>query len=91
MKWIISFDISDDRKRARAVKILKTYAYRVQKSVFEGFFTHEALDEAKSKMKDVIDNVKDSVRYYPLCSNCEEKLEIQGNGKKVEETGYIIL
>jgi len=91
MKYVISFDITDDRKRYRAVKILLEYGYRVQKSVFEGFINKERVQECRKKLVSVIDPKTDSVRIYPLCGDCEAKVAIEGCGKTVEETAYIII
>ncbi len=91
MKYVISFDITDDRIRSRAVKILSEYAYRVQKSVFEGLVSKESIEEIEKKISAVIDPKTDSVRIYPLCGKCEPEVKILGTGKKIEHVDYIIL
>ncbi len=91
MKYIIAFDIVDDRIRQRAVKTLLEYSYRVQKSVFEGFISKESLKELVDKMKDIINEEEDSVRFYPLCNACEKKVIVMGVGTTVEKVDYIIL
>lgn len=91
MKYVIAFDIVDDRVRYRVVKTLLQYGYRVQKSVFEGYLSHEDVAECKAKLLAEIDQGEDSVRFYPLCKKCEAEVEIQGIGKKVEELDYVII
>jgi len=91
MKYAIAFDIVDDRKRYRAVKVLLEYGYRVQKSVFEAFLSSEALTECAEKLKKIIDAKVDSVRFYPLCRDCETKVAVMGIGTSVEKADYIIL
>jgi CRISPR-associated protein Cas2 len=91
MKYTVSFDISDNRTRYRTVKILLEYGYRVQESVFEGFFSNESITELREKLLKIIDPKTDSIRLYPLCKECEKKVEIIGIGKKIEETEYIII
>lgn len=91
MKYVIAFDISGDRIRARVVKILSEYAYRVQESVFEGIMSKESLEEMQTKIAKIIDKKSDSVRVYPLCGKCEPEVKIMGIGVKVEEVDYIIL
>ena len=91
MKYVISFDITGDRIRSRVVKILSEYAYRVQKSVFEGLISKESLEEMKMKIEKIIDGKTDSVRIYPLCGKCEPEVKIIGIGVKVEQVDYIIL
>lgn len=91
MKYVICFDITGDRIRTRVVKILSEFAYRVQKSVFEGLISKESLEEMNKKLEKVIDKKTDSVRIYPLCKKCEAEVKIIGVGIKVEEVDYIIL
>jgi CRISPR-associated protein Cas2 len=91
MKYLISFDIVGDKIRSRVVKILSEYAYRVQKSVFEGLISKDTLEEMEKKIARVIDMRSDSVRIYPLCGKCETEVKIIGTGTKVEQVDYIIL
>jgi CRISPR-associated protein Cas2 len=91
MKYLIAFDIVDDRVRYRAVKVLLEYGYRVQKSVFEAFLSAESRDECAEKLTTVIDEKTDSVRFYPLCRDCAAKVSILGIGVSVEKTDYLIV
>ena len=49
---LISYDISDDKKRTRLAKRLKDFGPRVQKSVFEADVKTEELN--KLKINDII-------------------------------------
>jgi CRISPR-associated protein Cas2 len=91
MKYVISFDISDDKKRRQAVKSCLAVGFRVQKSVFEGFLDHGELDELRASLEEIIDPETDSVRFYPLDKRMEASIEIMGCGKKIEEARYKIL
>ncbi|NCC25377.1 MAG: CRISPR-associated endonuclease Cas2 [Deltaproteobacteria bacterium] len=83
MFWLVCYDIVDDRKRTKVEKILKGLGVRVQKSVFEC----PDLDERRllKLMDDVerhIDQTEDSIRYYPICKACLDKVEWTGQGEK---------
>lgn len=91
MKYIVAYDIVDDKRRAMVCKIALGFGYRVQKSVFEGFSSREYLEEMKKKFMDVIDPAEDSIRIYPICSECSKKVELLGTGKLVEKVNYIII
>lgn len=82
---LVSFDISDDRIRYRAVKLLKGFGVRVQKSVFEcpGLNERQYL-ELKDRMEAVVDLRTDSVRYYILCKGCIGNVEWTGLGSPPE-------
>lgn len=81
MFYVVTFDISDDRVRYRAVKVLKGYGYRVQKSVFEcPHLTEDRFLRLKKRLEALIDMTTDSVRYYAQCGSCLRKVGISGYG-----------
>jgi len=85
MFCLACFDICDDRIRYRAVKILKAFGTRVQKSVFEcPSLTEEQFLKMQSRLEACIDSLEDSVRYYVLCRKCLNRVEYSGVGEKPE-------
>ncbi len=83
MFYLVCFDITDDRIRYRVVKVLKSYGYRVQKSVFEcSGLTEEQFLKMRTSIETLIDHLDDSVRYYYLNRSCLEKFEFDGFGEK---------
>jgi CRISPR-associated protein Cas2 len=82
MFCLVAFDIVDDKVRYRAVKVLKEYGGRVQKSVFEcSRLTEEQFLKMKNRLEACIDGTEDSVRYYFLCRGCLKKMEWSGMGE----------
>ena len=78
---LVCFDIVDDKVRYRAVKLLKGYGVRVQKSVFEcANITEHRFLKLKSGLDDVIDHTEDTVRFYPICRACITGVEFSGVG-----------
>ncbi len=67
MHILVIYDISDNKKRRGAVKVLNAYGTRVQKSAFECIIT-DAMAAALEKKLSVIIDKTDSVRIYPLGS-----------------------
>ncbi|MBW2014600.1 MAG: CRISPR-associated endonuclease Cas2 [Deltaproteobacteria bacterium] len=91
MFCLVCFDIVDDRIRYRAVKIIKAYGIRVQKSVFEcTSLTEEQFLKMKQRLEDCIDSTQDSVRFYFLCRQCLHKVECSGVGEIPEIVHYRI-
>jgi CRISPR-associated protein Cas2 len=81
MRTVICFDISEDRRRYRAVQALLARAARVQKSVFESDNLGRAsFLRLRSRLEGIIDPKTDSLRYYPLCRACVERVEAFGKG-----------
>ncbi|OQX18714.1 MAG: CRISPR-associated endonuclease Cas2 [Desulfobulbaceae bacterium A2] len=92
MFYVICFDISDDRVRYRAVKVVKGLGYRVQKSVFEfPHMTEHQLLTLKNKLEALIDHDTDSIRYYRLCRACLTDVEWSGQGAKPQIENFVVL
>ena len=88
---VVSYDIVDDAKRTRLAKVLTSYGYRVQKSVFECQLDDRLFLEMKDAIEKMIDREKDSVRYYFLCGRCQGNVEVSGLGIVREEEEVIIV
>ncbi len=89
MYYLICFDISDNRIRYRAVKLLKGHGMRVQKSVFEcPGLTEKQLLVLQDKLLALVDQTTDSVRYYRLCKACCAEIEWTGPGKGAQNENF---
>ena len=77
MRTVIAFDVSDDKRRAKLVKVLLSYAHRVQKSVFEADSLPEAVFlKLRSKVERYIEPKTDRIRYYRMCVTCGARTEL---------------
>lgn len=78
MTWFI-YDISDNKVRAKIVKIAKEYGlYRVQKSVFLGNMNRNKLDEIILESKKIINFNEDSLYIFPMCEEDYRKVILLG-------------
>jgi len=85
MYVVVSYDITDDRKRYRLAKLLKDYGRRVQKSVFECRVDQRHFLKMKGAAEKIIDQDNDSIRYYFLCERCQAHIQISGWGAVTED------
>lgn len=89
---VVSYDVTDDRARARLARYLLGYLDRVQKSVFEGEVDGDKRETLAADVARLIDQEQDSVRFYALCPRCRAATEIIGTGTYVEvDDGDVIL
>lgn len=88
--YIIAYDIPDDRRRTKIHKILSGFGTWTQYSLFECFLSKKELILLKSKLAKYIEDTQDSVRFYPLCANCLEKVETVGGQPPTEDILYIV-
>lgn len=91
MYVIVSYDLSDTKRRTRLAKILKNYCRRMQYSVFEGELTAHQLEDLIRHIQTVIKQKEDSVRIYRICSACKEKTVIFGPGDLYRDPEVIII
>ncbi|MFN3373486.1 MAG: CRISPR-associated endonuclease Cas2 [Chloroflexus sp.] len=93
MFYVISYDISVDRRRLKIAKLLEGYGQRVLESVFECDLEAGAYRQLRQKLDRLIRVEEgDSLRIYHLCGICRHHVEIIGNGPPLETSAdvYII-
>ena len=88
--YVIAYDISDDRRRTKVHQILMGFGNWTQFSLFECFLTRKQLVLLRSKLAAHLNASQDSVRFYPLCSNCVAKVETVGGMPPTEELLFVI-
>lgn len=93
---IISYDvnISDKEGTRRLRKVAKecqNHAQRVQNSVFEADLDYSAFLKLKEKLIDLINEEKDSLRFYYLGNNWERRIEHIGAKATYNPEGVIII
>lgn len=79
---VVSYDISNDRRRGKVAKLLKDYGERVQYSVFECTLRPEDLKRLRERLKPLLVLKEDDVRFYRLCETCLRKATLWGRKKR---------
>ena len=85
MYVVISYDISEDKRRTKIHKILKSYGQWMQYSVFECNLTDTQYAKLRSRLGKVIEP-QDSIRFYFLCACCKDKIERIGGEMPRDES-----
>lgn len=91
MFYVISYDIPDNRRRSQLAKVLKGFGSRVQYSVFEAHLNGKQYEELKRAVARVINLSEDSVRYYALCGNCAQRIEVPAVGEVTSDPQTIVV
>ena len=73
---VVLFDISNQKKYRRIIKILNGYGDRIQYSIFEAYLRSAQIKEMVQKTRDVMANEryydpKDKIRIYRVAGNCD--------------------
>jgi CRISPR-associated protein Cas2 len=77
--YVVTYDISDDKRRKKIADLLEGYGARVQYSVFECVLSSQKYEELKKRLKKRIKKEEDSVRFYPLSSHTLAQVEVWGD------------
>ena len=88
--YVIAYDIPNDRRRTRIHKTLLGFGKWTQYSLFECFLTKKQLVLLRSKLAEHLVPREDSVRFYPLCANCVERVETVGGPPPVEKLLFVV-
>ena len=96
MMVLISYDVStiDEKGRKRLRKVAKEcqdHAQRVQNSVFEADLDYSTFMKLKNSLISIIDEEKDSLRFYYLGNNWELRIEHIGAKNTYNPEGVIIV
>jgi CRISPR-associated protein Cas2 len=84
MNVVITYDISEDKRRTKIHKVLKSYGQWMQFSVFECDLSETEYARLRSRLSKLIKPEQDSIRFYFLCGCCKAKVERIG-GEQVRD------
>lgn len=96
MLVLITYDVStkDSAGKKRLRKVAKecvNYGQRVQNSVFECILDMSQFLILKNKLVSLIDEDKDSIRFYNIGNKYETKIEHYGVKESYEAEGVLII
>ena len=69
MRYLVAYDISDNKVRLKLSRLLSRYGYRIQLSVFYiPHITQAELDSLYLRIKSMVNPRRDRVYFYPVDS-----------------------
>lgn len=74
MTYVIMYDIADTDRRNQVAAILEEVGTRMQYSVFSLHVKKEQFEAIKNRLLFIVDLAEDSLRCYPVCSDCMERM-----------------
>ena len=75
---VVSYDIPEDRRRAKVLKTLKNFGLHVQYSVFECHLNAAEYKRLRQTLKPLLDQRRDNMRFYVLCEEDVKKKTVWG-------------
>ena len=77
-RFVVCYDVADNRRRQRIAKILDAYGDRIQESVFELPVPAKLMQECLESVMSVLDTTEDGLIVYPLCAACNARTRYLG-------------
>jgi CRISPR-associated protein Cas2 len=87
--YVIAYDIPDDKRRTKVHKALCGFGEWTQFSLFECFLDARDLVRLRAKLDTLLEPGEDNVRIYPLCKDCQARVETIGSAPPEEKIVYI--
>ena len=87
MIYIIAYDIADNKRRLRVAKILESWGYRIQESVFQLRLDADSLARVRHLLTSAITDAEDVIHIYPICSSCADRADILGAAIALDYVG----
>lgn len=79
MKYLISYDIEENKLRHRAQKFLETYARRLQKSVYLAELTAQDCRLLRQSLLSLLHEANEPrLLITPLCAACADRMYVLG-------------
>ena len=72
--YVVAYDISDEKRRAKVVKVMETIGARVNYSVFDCFLTPIQYNNVYEQLSQIIMPKEDRVNIYPICAECYARI-----------------
>jgi CRISPR-associated protein Cas2 len=89
--FLLTYDIADNKRRAKIAKLMEAMGERVQGSVFEAYLDPAELQKVVKRSEKVMKMEEDSLRIYFLCESCRPKLKTMGLGKPTPPPATLIV
>lgn len=86
---VVTYDITDDRRRTKVAKIMCGFGDRVQYSVFECNLSETNFKRMRKRLEPLVKE-GDTIRYYTLCGRCSGNILIDGSGKVTRDPAFYI-
>ncbi len=91
MRFLITYDIPDTKRRNKIAKILLDFGDRIQYSVFEADLSEDLYEKMKRRLNVQLLEDKDNLIIYRLCKDCKSKIEQLGSGQVLEDKDFYII
>lgn len=87
---VVSYDISNDKRRTKAAKTLEDFGARVQYSVFECRLLPAEFNKLRKRLQPFVRESQDTIRFYFIGAEDVGRIQVMGAGKVTEEKSFFM-
>lgn len=92
MRYLIGYDITDDRRRDRLATTLLDFGQRLEESLFLVYAEPARYEELLARLRKLAEGAPlDRIHVVPVCNACWGKAVIFGDGRLPEEAEFYVL
>ena len=91
MQYVVTYDIADERRRARLAAALLDFGRRIEESVFLATVDDELAGRMRGRIRETIEPSEDCVHVFALCSACVARTEVYGRGEVPRDEDYYVV
>lgn len=73
--YVVTYDIGDDKRRNKVVKLMESVGTRMNYSVFECMLTDIQYKNLCKQLEKLVTRREDWINIYPLCTECYAHIE----------------
>ena len=88
---IETYDISDDKRRNKVIKLMESVGTRMNYSVFECMLTDIQYKSMCERLAKIVVKREDWVNIYPLCTECYARIEYIPPVKKKDPVKIVVV
>lgn len=89
--YVVAYDIGDDKRRAKVVKLMESIGTRMNFSVFECMLTDIQYQNMCKRLAKCVVKREDWVNIYPLCTECFARIRYIPEIKKKEPVKIAVI
>jgi CRISPR-associated protein Cas2 len=88
--YVVTYDIGDDKRRNKVVKLMESIGTRMNFSVFECMLTDTQYCNMCKQLEKLIVHREDWINVYPLCTECYARITYIPDIKKKEPVKIVV-
>ena len=89
--YVVAYDIGDDKRRDKVVKLLESIGTRMNFSVFECMLTDIQYRNMCERLAKIVVKREDRVNIYPLCAECYARIQYVPDIRKKEPVKIVVI